>query len=143
MLVPGLAALFLLQPVRAAAGEVSLFQDDTLVIRKGKIDIEHGILSPGADTIIIQIDSALFDTPSIGPQEPLPVTVEELLAEADARRRDYDFGAALAAYQAAREKASGEADLATAGVRSLSDIFPPAAPDTATPLRNSMPPVPP
>ena len=115
MLVPGLAALFLLQPVRAAAGEVSLFQDDTLVIRKGKIDIEHGILSPGADTIIIQIDSALFDAPSIGPQEPLPVTVEELLAEADARRRDYDFGAALAAYQAAREKASGEADLATAG----------------------------
>ena len=116
MLFPGLLALFPLQPVVAAAGETALFQDDTLVIRKGKIDIEHGVLTPGADTIIIQIDSAsLFDIPTLGPQEPLPTTLGELLAEADAKRKDYDFSAALAAYQAALGKADGEQALARAG----------------------------
>ena len=116
MLFPGLLALFPLQPVVAAAGETAFFQDDTLVIRKGKIDIEHGVLTPGADTIIIQIDSAsLFDIPTLGPQDPLPTTLGELLAEADAKRKDYDFSAALATYQAALGKADGEQALARAG----------------------------
>ena len=81
MFAASLAALVLLQPLPAVAAESSLFQQDTLVIRKGKIDIERGILAPGADTVIIRIDSAaLFETPVVDAPDLSELSFDELLS---------------------------------------------------------------
>ncbi len=116
MFAASLAALVLLQPLPAVAAESSLFQQDTLVIRKGKIDIERGILAPGADTVIIRIDSAaLFETPVVDAPDLSELSFDELLTRGDELRRDYEFSKALETYQAAREKAASETDRTSSG----------------------------